>query len=230
MQENNINLSARRSMMLGLGAAVTGAALMTPNPARAQGGASNFQPPRHQLDAWFDEVPGDHRVFIDTATALGGAEALVYAFNLFNARQSAYGGEQADFAMVLCLRHFSTPFAYNDAMWEKYGQVFHSIMQMPDPDTGEAPRVNLMRSTSYGMRLPNAGVTIDQVLESGVQIAICDAATQFFAAQAAAVTGGDTGEIYTEFTNNAIPGRFVSAGVMALTRAQEYGYSLLYAG
>jgi hypothetical protein len=132
--------------------------------------------------------------------------------------------------MVLCLRHFSTPFAFNDAMWEKYGQVFHAVMQMPDPDTGEAPRVNLMRSDSYGMRLPNLGVTIDQVLEGGVQIAICDAATQFFAGQAAAATGGDAEEIYREFTSNAVPGRFVSAGVMALTRAQEYGYSLLYAG
>jgi len=230
MQDNNTDLTARRSMLVGLGATMAGAALITASPANAQTVSSGFQPPRHQVDSWFDEVPGDHRVFIDTATALGGAEALVYAFNLFNARQSAYGGEQADFAMVLCLRHFSTPFAYNDAMWEKYGEVFHSIMQMPDPDTGAAPRVNLMRSTSYGMRLPNAGVTIDQVLERGVQIAICDAATQFFAGQAAAATGGDAGEIYTEFTNNAIPGRFVSAGVMALTRAQEYGYSLLYAG
>ena len=228
--EDDSNLTARRSMMLGLGAAVAGAALTSASAAKAQTRVTGFQPPRHQVDAWFDEIPGEHRVFIDTSTALGGAEALVYAVNLFNARQSAYGGEQADFAMVLCLRHFSTPFAFNDAMWEKYGQVFHSIMQMPDPETGAAPRVNLLRSTSYGMRLPNAGITIDQVLERGVQFAICDAATQFFAGQVAASSGGEMQEIYTEFTNNAIPGRFVSAGVMALTRAQEYGYSLLYAG
>jgi len=230
MQEDDTNVTARRSMMIGLSAAMAGAALTSAAPVSAQTRSTGFEPPRHQVDAWFDEIPGEHRVFIDTATALGGAEALSYAVNLFNARQSAYGDEQADFAMVICLRHFSTPFAYNDAMWEKYGEVFHSLMQMPDPDTGAAPKVNLMRSASYGMRLPNVGITIDQVLERGVQIAICDAATQFFAGQAAAATGGNAQEIYTEFTSNAVPGRFVSAGVMALTRAQEYGYSLLYAG
>lgn len=230
MQDDDSNVTARRSMMIGLSAAVAGAALTTAAPASAQSSSSDFSPPRHQLDAWFDEIPGDHRVFIDTSTARGGAEALVYAVNLFNARQSAYGNEQADFAMVLCLRHFSTPFAFNDAMWAKYGEIFHSVMQMPDPDTGAAPSINLMRSSGYGMRLPNLGMTIDQVLELGVQIAICDAATQFFAGQAAAASGGDAGDIYAEFTGNAVPGRFVSAGVMALTRAQEYGYSLLYAG
>jgi len=230
MQENDTNLNARRSMILGLGAAVAGAAVVAAKPANAQSQGSGFRPSRHQIDAWFNEIPGNHRVFIDTATAKGGAEGILYANNLYTARENAYPGEPADFAMVICFRHFSTPFAYNDAMWEKYGEVFHSIMQMADPDTNAAPRINLMRSASYGMRLPNFGTTIDQVLERGVQIAICDAATQFLAGQAAAATGGSAETIYNEFRNNAISGRFVSAGVMALTRAQEYGYSLLYAG
>ena len=37
-------------------------------------------------------------------------------------------------------------------------------------------------------------------------------------------------DIYQELVANAIPnGRFVAAGVVAATRSQEYGYSLLYA-
>jgi len=230
MQDNNNHLNARRSMLVGLGAAMAGAALFTPAAAKAQAQNTDFQPARHDTDAWFDQIPGQHRVFIDTSTARGGAEALVYAMNLNNARQSAYAGEAADFAMVLCLRHFSTPFAFNDAMWDKYGEVFHAIMQMADPNTGAAPRINLMRAAGYGMQLPNLGVTLDQVIDMGVQVAICDAATQFFAGQAAAATGGDMQQVYGELQANAVPGRFVSAGVMALTRAQEYGYSLLYAG
>jgi predicted peroxiredoxin len=87
-----------------------------------------------------------------------------------------------------------------------------------------------MRATAYGVNLPNFGNTIDSVLELGVEIAICDAATQFLAAQIAAATGAEVGTAYEELKANAVPGRFVSAGVMALTRAQEYGYSLLYAG
>mgnify|MGYP000706490341 CR=1 FL=1 len=43
--------------------------------------------------------------------------------------------------------------------------------------------------------------------------------------------GADAGDIYDEFRDAAVAdSRFVAAGVFATTRAQEYGYSLLYAG
>jgi hypothetical protein len=115
-------------------------------------------------------------------------------------------------------------------MWEKYGDVFHGLTHMPDPNTNAAPRINLMRAAGYGMNLPNFGNTIDSVRELGVEIAICDAATSFLATQIGASTGSQMNVVYEELKANAVPGRFVSAGVMALTRAQEYGYSLLYAG
>jgi len=66
--------------------------------------------------------------------------------------------------------------AYTVVAWAKYGTVFYSVMQMADPDTNDAPRINLLRSTNYGLRLPNLGNTIDQIAELGVQFAICDAA------------------------------------------------------
>jgi len=44
-------------------------------------------------------------------------------------------------------------------------------------------------------------------------------------------TGGNGDEIYQEFLDAAVPNsRFIAAGVFGTTRAQEYGYSLLYAG
>ena len=44
-------------------------------------------------------------------------------------------------------------------------------------------------------------------------------------------TGGDAAEIYEELVASKVPdSRFVPAGVIATTRAQEHGYSLLYAG
>ena len=227
MAENTTSSMDRRAVLLGLGAAA-GAAVVASPPSYAQG--AGFTPPRHAVDSWLDELPGDHRVFIDSATARGGAEALLYASNLHAARQGEYAGMQADFAMVVCLRHFSTPFAFNDAIWEKYGAVFHAVMQMPDPDTNAAPTKNLMLADGYGLRLPNLGNNINRVRELGVEIAICDAATNFLSTQIAPATGQEIGAVYQELRENAIPGRFVSAGVMALTRAQEYGYSLLYAG
>ncbi|HSG64014.1 MAG TPA: hypothetical protein VLD39_03405 [Gammaproteobacteria bacterium] len=223
----------RRSVLAGLGVAAAGLTLSA-TVARAQSAAPRaaaaFAPARHALDAWLDQMPGTHRVFIDSATAVGGAEALLYANNLFMARENAYAGEPADFAMVVCFRHFSTPFGYNDAVWAKYGEVFNSIMHFPDPTTGAAPTINLMNSSAH-TTLQNFGVTVDAVGAKGAEFAICAAATQFIAGVVAGETGGDAAAIREELIAGAIPNsRFVSAGVMALTRAQEYGYSLLYAG
>ena len=178
-----------------------------------------------------DELPGRHRVFIDSATASGGGEALLYANNLYNMNQQAYSIDASDLAMIVCLRHFSTPFAYNDAMWEKYGAVFSNIIQFSDPNTGGAPSANLFNSPDYGLALPNMGSTLDSLITRGLQFGVCNFATTFFAGQVAEAAGTSVEDTYDELVANAIPNsHFVSAGVVATTRSQEYGYSLLHAG
>ena len=130
-----------------------------------------------------DELKGQHRVFIDSSTASAGAEAILYANNLYVANEGGYSLKPSDLAIVVCLRHFATPFAYNDAAWKKYGKAFGSIMQLKDPKTGLAPSSNLMNSADYGFALPNLGVTLNALIERGTQFAICDMATSFFATQ-----------------------------------------------
>ena len=77
----------------------------------------------------------------------------------------------------------------------------------------------------------NFGFTIDLVTGKGTNFAVCRAATNFFSSVIAGATDGSQPDIFDELVANAIPNsRFVSAGVVAMTRAQEYGYSLLYAG
>jgi hypothetical protein len=103
-------------------------------------------------------------------------------------------------------------------------------MSFPDPATGKAPQINLMNSAAH-TNLANFGVTIDAMKAKGARVVICSAATQFAARVIAEQTGGEIDAIREELVAGAIDGsRFVSAGVVALTRAQEYGYSLLYAG
>lgn len=219
----------RRSVVTGVGMAIAGAAAGV-STASAQSRGTGFQPMRHDQDAWLDSLPGGHRVFIDSATAPGGAEALLYANNLYMAQENAYSGGPEDFGLIVCFRHFSTPFGYADPIWAKYGEVFNSIMQFPDPDTGSAPRINLMNSTAHAS-LPNFGITIDNVGGRGTQFAVCAAATRFIAGVVAEETDQDAEVVNDELRANAIANsRFVSAGVIALTRSQEYGYSLLYSG
>ena len=220
----------RRSLMTGMGAAVPALAL-GPSAAHAQGSAGGFRPARHELDAWMDELPGQHRVFIDSATAFGGGEAVLYANNLYQTNQNAYSIDASDLAIVVCFRHFSTVFGYNDAMWAKYGEQLSTMTSFTDPKTEQHATANLLDADDYGMTLPNMGNTITAQVERGAQFAVCQAATRFISGALAEATGGTADDVYEELVANAIPNsRFVSAGVVAMTRAQEYGYSLLSAG
>lgn len=220
---------SRRSVMTGVGAAVAAAAAVVfgSKTAAAQTMGA-FQPMRHKEDAWLDAVPGKHRTFIDASTAAGAGEAVLYANNLYDANGSGYGLKDADVAVAVCFRHFATVFGYNDAIWAKYGKVFSAMLNFTDPKTKQPPATNLLMSPDYGMDLSNFGRTIPMVTKRGTQFAICNMATQFFAKQLAAQTNGNEDAIYKELAANLIASaRLVPAGVVAVNRAQERGYTLL---
>jgi intracellular sulfur oxidation DsrE/DsrF family protein len=105
------------------------------------------------------------------------------------------------------------------------------MLEFVDPKSKEAPAVNLYNAAGYGMQLTNLGTTIDSVLKRGTRIAICDQATRFTASGVARATGSTVDAVYNDFKANAFAGgRFVPAGVLAVNRAQERGYTLIHAG
>jgi hypothetical protein len=221
--------SGRRSLLSGLGAAVAAFALGS-RTARAQAPAARFQAARHQQDEWLNALPGVHRTFIDCATVSGAGEGVLYANNLYVANASGYKLAERDLAIVVCLRHFGTVFAYNDAIWSKYGKPMSDLVQFTDPKTKQAPTTNLLNSADYGFTLPNLGNTIPSVVKRGTQFAVCDMATTFISGQVAAAVKANPQEVYKEFAANLIPNsHLVPAGVVAVNRAQEYGYTLLTA-
>jgi hypothetical protein len=225
----NTDMLTRRLMMSSLGAAVS-AIVLGSRTASAQAPAKRFQPVRHSQDAWLDAVPGKHRTFIDASTANGAGEGMLYANNLYEANKSGYSLPASDVAVVVCLRHFATIFAFNDAIWAKYGKAMSALLGFTDPKTKQAPTTNLLNSADHGMALPNLGNTIESVVKRGTQFAVCDMATHFFAGQVAAAAGGNADAVYKELVANTIPNsHMVAAGVVAVNRAQEYGYTLLTA-
>jgi hypothetical protein len=156
-------------------------------------------------------------------------EALHYANNILNANDNVDGGDDADYAMVICWRHYTTALGFEDSMWEKYGEYFSAAMNLRNPETGEAFSVNPANIPS--MNLDHGGDTLDKMRGRGVKIALCNAATRWYSRFIAGEISGNADKIYKEFVDAAVPdSRFVAAGVFATTRAQEYGYSLLYAG
>src|SRR5258705_2655304 len=226
-QQMNKDMRARRSMISGLGAAAVGAALVA-KPAAGQNAAGRFQPARHQQDAWLDAVAGRHRIFIDASTARGAGEAMLYANNLYVANKSGYSLPESDIVVVACLRHFATVFAFNDAIWAKYGKVLGMMVEFTDPKTRQAPSTNLLNSAEYGMALPNLGTTIDSVVKRGTRFAVCDMATHLFAGRIAAQADGDADALSKGLFGKTNPHSPKGPpGVVAVNRAQEYGYTLL---
>jgi len=219
---------ARRSLMSGVVAAAAGVAFGSRPLAAQIADRGRFQAARHQQDGWLDAVAGKHRIFVDASTPRGAGEAILYANNLYEANKSGYALPETDIVVVACMRHFATPFAYNDAIWKKYGKQFSMMIEFTDPKTKQGPSTNLLNSSAYGMALSNFGNTIDSVVKRGTRFAVCDMATHFFAAELAKGTKGNAEVIYKELVANTIPNsHMVAAGVVAVNRAQEYGFTLL---
>jgi intracellular sulfur oxidation DsrE/DsrF family protein len=183
--------------------------------------STRFEPARHEKDDWLDKLPGKHRLIFDTTNSQGVAESLLFANNFLLANRTDYGLNNKELAVVIVMRHLSTPFAFNDAMWAKYGTALAARAQFVDPKTKQTPTGN---SYAHG-----DGATLDALSKLGIQLAVCAMATRFFATGLAEATGGTVDAVYNELTSNLVvpTSRMVPAGIVAVNRAQERGYSLV---
>jgi intracellular sulfur oxidation DsrE/DsrF family protein len=217
MKDNEKNGVGRRTLITNMGVATVAGIAVASAPATTQ---ANEQPPQYSKDKWMEALPGDHRVFIDSSTVAGGGSAVRYANNIIVSHIDEYEGKAQDYAMVVCFRHASTPYGYGNAMWEKYGEQINR-----DPSV-LAPASNPM----YTANDYSGSNTIPKLLDMGVHFAICKRATRRAAMNIAKATGMPVEEAFAMLVDGAIPNaHFVAAGVLAATRSQEYGYTLLYA-
>lgn len=204
---------ARRSFLSRFGATLTatGAAWAAGSPAHAQSAANApWQPSRHAQDDWLGQLPGRHRFVFDTTTPEGFSSALLYANNYFLANQAGYGLKDADLAVVIVARHNSTPFAYNDTIWAKY-------------------RATLAKSAER-TTFPDLGNRLESLLKRGVHLAVCQMATRRIAGSIAGSAGINADRVYDELVANLVSNsHIVPAGIVAVNRAQEQGYSFAHA-
>jgi hypothetical protein len=220
--------NTRRSFLTNLGVAASAAGVTLAGATSVQAQAApngRWQPARHPQDEWFDKLPGKHRMFFDTTTAAAVADAIWFSGNFYIANKSAYGLEGTDLAVIICMRHSSTAFGYNDAIWAKYGTLLSRQAEFTDPKTKDAPKVNYYAPT--GLTTPVRGRSLETVMKMGVQFAICSQSSHGIAGMIASATGGKADDVYNEIAANLIgQARFVPAGIIAVNRAQEYGYSI----
>jgi hypothetical protein len=219
----------RRSFLARFGAGVTVLATGVAGAPLALGQSASgaFRPQRHSQDDWMDKLPGKHRLVFDTTTPAGFGAAVAYANNYLVASKDGYGLNNDDHAIIIIARHFSTTFAYRDAMWAKYGKAMPPPATMEDPKTKQRPDFNLFNAAGYGPNLPSLGTTIDDVVKKGVHFGVCQMATTVFSGMLAQATGSTQDAVYKDLTSNLVGNaHMVPAGIVAVSRAQERGYTL----
>ena len=233
MVDTNSGSLERRTFLsrAGIAVAAVGASAASPPTGAQAAAAPRWQPALHPIDDWLERPKAKHRFVVDSTTPDAAGAALLYAGNYFAANKNGYNIDAADLAVVIVFRHFSTPFAYTDAIWSKYGVQLSEALSFTDPKSKQAPGTNLYDSADYGLALPNFGTTVSSLVQQGAHFAVCDMATHFIAGLLAGKTKADADGIYRELISNFYPNsHLVPAGIVAVNRAQERGYSFAYAG
>jgi intracellular sulfur oxidation DsrE/DsrF family protein len=211
----------RRSFLsrFAVGAAVFGSAFsagaLLPSTARAE------RAPRtggHPEDAWLDDLKGMHKIIYDGVTTDNGFNGWFYARNFLIANALGYKMKDSDCSVVVSVRHLSTVYGFNDAMWAKY--PLGEIVKLTDPATSKAPVKNLHVGDAK------------ELADRGIQLAVCGLATSFFAGELAKKGGGTAADIEKEMKANLVvpQARIVPAGVVVVSRAQEHGFTYTYVG
>src|SRR5579875_3108545 len=111
-------------------------------------------------DSWLDQGGRRHRIAFDTLSTPGLGMGMNFAKNFFVANQDGYGIGASELSVVVVLRYLSTAFAFNDAIWAKYGDYLGDHVSVSDPRTKAPPRVNLFNVPIHASGLPNGKVTL----------------------------------------------------------------------
>jgi intracellular sulfur oxidation DsrE/DsrF family protein len=213
-------ISKRRSFLTRLNAGAAGlAALALGGAAKAQvkaAAGARWEPARHEKDDWLESPSAKHRMVFDTTTSDGFNQALLFGSNFMAVNRSEYGLSNSDLSVVVVVRYRSVAFGYNDAIWAKYGAPIAARSKLERSADKPAPNNNVYLSRW------------DELSKQGVQLAVCSVATRNMAGEIAQATGGNAEKINSELIANLLSNaRMVPAGIVAVNRAQERGYSLV---
>ena len=227
--DNRENLSNRRNFLgrIATGAAAFGAATLI-DPIRLAAEAAKTMSPADEksLQSWYGKLRGKHRQVFDCMMADGGMP-LAWA-RVFLMTNKAVGVKGDDYSAVLILRHESIPLAMEDRLWAKYkfGQTFKiNDAKMSTPATR-----NLFWQPKQG-ELPLPGMAVNELLDSGVLVGVCDMAITVYSKMAAGQMEMGAEECKKDWLAGVLPGiQVVPSGVLAVNRAQEHGCTYCWAG
>jgi len=174
----------------------------TPTPSPTQPGPSQTK----WDDSWTMRLTSAHKAVFDSPEIAENSTLGVLQARRYVSGVTAALGATAQ--TVIVLRHQSIPFAFNDAMWEKY-------------NIGEASKV---KSGDAWARKNVLLAQLGRLSSEGHILLGCDLATQGYAQGYAEKAKTTMKEVYEELKANLIPGLILQPnGVYAVLRAQEVG-------
>ena len=214
-------------------ATLSATALATPPHLRAQAAAPRADGtrdvPRYPQDSWFDQLPGKHRLFLDATNAEEAAGAVGYGWNFLRTSQTGYNLKDADQAVVICLRHGATKFAFSNDVWHKYDVLRKQKYQHPETEK-TVKGGNVFRVGSTSPDSVEEGFTLDGLARRGVHFALCGVATRGLAGMIAGekATAEAKETIMDELMAGVVANsHLMASGILAAQRAGEYGYTVL---
>jgi intracellular sulfur oxidation DsrE/DsrF family protein len=205
----------RRSFLArlaGVGSALAGIIALPSTSA-----AESTTGPTHPADAWLDDLKGQHKMIFDCTSVENGGAGWTFARNFLTANTGPiYQLKDSDINAIVCVRHSSSVFGFNDAMWSKY-------------KLGESQKVS--DGGSPATKNPHANVAND-LAKRGVIVAVCGMATTRIARTVAGDTGMSAADVEADLRANLVTStaRVVAAGVIVTNRAQERGFTYTYVG
>ncbi len=178
------------------------------------------------LEAWLGKIKGKHKQVFDSMMPENGMP-LAWS-RVFLMTNKAVGVPDSDLTAVLILRHESIPLAMEDRIWAKY--KFGEVFKLTDGATN-APSLRNMFWKPKPNELPLPGMALNELIDSGVMVCVCDMALTFYSKRLANEMKLNADECKKDWVSGVFPGiEIVPSGVLAINRAQEHGCTYCWAG
>jgi hypothetical protein len=178
------------------------------------------------FEAWLKKIKGKHKQVFDAPMPHGG---LPLAWSrVFLMTNKSTGVADDDVKAVLILRHEAIPIGMENGLWEKY--KFGEMFEIQDEATKTPLTMNPFWKPKAGS-MPLPGMGLDELIQSGVLVGICDMAITFYSMKHAEKAGLKAEDVKKDWISGILPGiQLVPSGVLAVNRAQEHGCTYCYAG
>jgi intracellular sulfur oxidation DsrE/DsrF family protein len=176
---------------------------------------------------WLDTITGRHMQVYDAPDPNNGM-VLIYAWAFLSTAPQAYGVAESDVGVVVVLRRFGIPIAFNDQTWAKYklGEVF----KVNDPGTKAPATRNPFAYVKPG-DLPIPDAALEKLVARNVKFGVCNLALTSLSGQVAQKMAMKPEDVKKDWIAGMFPGlQVVPSGVVAINGAQARGCSYCFAG